>query len=1248
MQKFKSNQIIKTKNVKSNYQNQYINMEQNMSYTHLHLHTEYSLLDGANKLDVLAKKVKELGMTSVAMTDHGNMFGAIDFYTKMKKNGIKPIIGIEAYLHNNENLGDKSVKQRYHLCLYAKNQEGYKNLMALSSKAFIHGFYYYPRINKQLLREHKEGLVCSSACLAGEVSWNLNLSERNLKFGAGGYEAAKKAALEYQDIFGEDFYLELMRHGIPEQERIDEQIIQISKETGIKIIATNDAHYPTKDDASFQEIAMCVGMGRTMSEKNRLRHSVKEFYVKSPQEMQKLFADIPEALANTQEIAQKCNLEIDLKNESNPPTPPSFKFTQEYVTKEGLDIKTDEEYFKHKSREGLNERLKNIPAEKYQLYKDRLEYEIDIISKMNFPGYMLIVWDFINHAKQMGIPVGPGRGSAAGSLVAFCLGITNIDPIQYDLLFERFLNPERISMPDIDTDFCQRRRNEIIDYMIQKYGKYNVAQVITFGKMLAKGVIRDVARVLDMPYKEADEFARLIPDKLGINLQGYEKDGAWIDGAWELEPKIQETIQNNELAKKVWEYSLKLEGFNRNAGKHAAALVVDSDNELWNKTPLYASDKTDGMIVTQYSMKYLEAVDLVKFDFLGLKTLTVIDDALKLIKERYGRDIDFLKEDFNNPEVYKILQSGDTLGIFQVESGMFQALNKRLKPTNFEDIIAIIALGRPGPMQSGMVDDFVERKHGLQPITYMFDALEPILKPTYGTIVYQEQVMQIVQVIGGFSLGEADLIRRAMGKKDEKIMADNKLKFANGAQKNGYDRAKAEELWDLIVKFAGYGFNKSHSAAYAMITFETAYLKTYYEHEFMAALLTSESNKIESVAKYIEEVKNLNIEILPPHVNISNQHFGVIDATNSNDAPIKKIVFGLGAIKGAGEEPLRNIIEVRKKDGAFKNLEDFVSRVDFSKLSKRILEPLVKSGSLDNLGYTRASMIANLDKICEIGRNKEKLNNSVGESLFCDAPEELSSNIQLNLEHIPELDQKSLFEYEYECLGIYVSGHPMEEYKDMLKNIKGVAKISQLDDLEVGSNVMIIGKIIDIKKKVSKKSGRLYGVVNIMDLSGNLELNIFEKHLDMLDSIDTGIPIALKGKIEDYNETIGFKLFEILTLEQAKEQKIKLKFKAKNEEKALDSDVESNLESSEIIPIDMKPKELEDSTCPLAIILNTSIQSQQLRKISEYAKNNSGTRELRLVVKENAHEYVFISEFKVSSTIKREFQDFEWQDLVNA
>ncbi|MCR2055662.1 DNA polymerase III subunit alpha, partial [Campylobacter helveticus] len=718
-------------------------------FTHLHLHTEYSMLDGANKLKELALTLKEQGATSVAMTDHGNMFGAIDFYQTMRAQGLKPIIGLEAYLHNMDDLGDKSSRQRFHLCLYAKNEVGYKNLMYLSSQSYIHGLYYYPRINKKLLEKHSEGLICSSACLQGEVNWHLNIhNERNVRFGAKGYEAAKEAALWYKRVFGEDFYFEIMRHGINDQRAIDDDIIRLSRELDVKIIATNDTHYTFKERADAHEVFMCIGMGKRFNDPDRMRHSVKEFYVKTAEQMSELFADIPEAISNTQDLANKCNLELKLGN----PTPPNFKFTREYAKefnialpqeKVEFSFENDDLIFEYLCRKGLDERLKFIDEDKHEAYKERLETEIKIIKEMKFSGYMLIVHDFIKVAKDKNIPVGPGRGSAAGSLVAYSLKITDIDPIPYNLLFERFLNPERVSMPDIDVDFCQDRRGEVIDYVIDKYGSDKVAQVSTFNKLLAKGVIRDVARVLDISLQDVDEFIKLVPEELKITL----------DEAYEKEPKIKEFIEKHPKGKELWEYAKALEGLNRNAGMHAAGLVI-SNESLWHKTPLFRQSKNDERhLITQYSKDHLEDVDLIKFDFLGLKTLTLIHNAIKLIKERYNKDIIWESIDVNDSKVYKTIQSGNTLGIFQIESDGMQSLNARLKPENFEDLVAVLALYRPGPMESGMLDDFIDRKHGLKKIVYPFDVLKEVLEPTYGVIVYQEQVMQIVQIIGGFSLG---------------------------------------------------------------------------------------------------------------------------------------------------------------------------------------------------------------------------------------------------------------------------------------------------------------------------------------------------------------------------------------------------------------------------------------------------------------------------------------------------------------
>lgn len=1159
-------------------------MSQTPKFTHLHLHTEYSLLDGLNKIKVLAKKIKEYGMESVAVTDHGNMFGAIEFYKAMKAEGIKPILGMEAYLHNAEDISDKN-NQRFHLCLYAKNLEGYKNLMYLSSQACLYGFYMKPRITKKMLREHSAGLICSSACLNGEVQWHLNMKNDNK--GRKGYERAKEVALEYKEIFGEDFYLELMRHGIEEQQRIDNQLLQLSLETGIKIIATNDTHYTNQSDSTAQEVAFCIGFGKDFNDPNRLHHTVQEFYIKTPLQMAELYADLPEALANTQEIAEKCNLELHLGD----PTPPSFKFTKEYAESEGLTFTQDSEYFTYKCREGLQKRLLNVEESRHQEYKERLEREIEIINKMKFPGYMLIVWDFVRAAKERGIPVGPGRGSAAGSLVAFCLEITNIDPMKYDLLFERFLNPERVSMPDIDMDFCQSRRGEILDYVTEKYGRHNVAQVITFGMMKAKAVIRDVARVMGMPYGEADSFAKLIPKELEITLED----------AYNKEPKIAELIASNPLAKQVWEFARILENTKRNPGTHAAAVVIDSEQELWNKAPLYYSQR-DGIITTQYSMKYLEDVDLIKFDFLGLNTLTLIDDALKLIESRHKIAIDFSNIDVNDKKVYETLQSGDTLGIFQIESKMFQGMNQRMRPSTFEDIIALIALGRPGPLESGMVDDFINRKHGKAPIVYMFPELEPILRPTYGTIVYQEQVMQIVQRIGGFSLGGADLIRRAMGKKDAQIMADNKSKFADGAVSQGFDRAKAEELWELIVKFAGYGFNKSHSAAYAMITFQTAYLKTYYPKEFMAALLTSVKNNTDKVVEYIEEASQMGIQVLPPNIQKSELEFSVADVNGESC-----ILFGLGAIKGAGEVAINVVLDERKNNGEFKGLEDFLKRIDPQKVNKKTMEAFIKSGAMDELGYTRKTLLGQVESLTDAAKSVREAKEAAANSLFGD--EELAQ-VHLNLENLGEFSQKEILEFEKESLGFYASGHPLDAYKESFKGINYTPS-NQIQNMAENSKILIVGQIEDVLVKFSK-TGRRYGILKIQDLYGSVELTIFEQILAKVDRLDKEIPIAIRCLVQEQNETKKLKAEKILTLEEAKKEEV------------------------------VASVEKTDINTPLMVLLDSSAGGQCLRKLREFALIHSGKRELRILFRTQTQELEMISNLRVHSEIKNALSELQW------
>lgn len=1173
-------------------------------FTHLHLHTEYSLLDGANKISALASRVKELGMTSVAMSDHGNMFGAIDFYQQMRGAGLKPIIGMEAYIHNGEDLGDKTIKQRFHVCLFAKNEAGYKNLMYLSSQAYINGFYYFPRINKQLLRENSEGIICTSACLQGEVNWHLNTnSERNVKNGAGGYDEAKRIALEYKEIFGDDFYMEIMRHGISDQLFIDEQVIRLSQETGIKLVATNDTHYTYADDAQYHEAFMCIGMNKLYDDPKRMRHSVHEFYIKSPEQMARLFADIPEALYNTQEIVDKCQLELKLGN----PTPPNFKFTTEYAREEGLDITEDSEYFIHRCRIGLEERLIHVPSERHTEYRERLEFEMQVINQMKFPGYMLIVWDFVREAKKMGIAVGPGRGSAAGSLVAYALEITDIDPMKYDLLFERFLNPERVSMPDIDMDFMQARRGEIIDYVVQKYGREQVAQIITFGSLLAKGVIRDVARVLEMPLSQADMMAKLIPDELGITLNGKTKGGEFKPGAFQKEPKIQELIESDAQAARVWEFSKKLEGLKRNAGMHAAGVVI-SNEPLWKKTPIYKPSGEE-TFVTQYSLNYLEDIDLIKFDFLGLKTLDVIDNAIKLIKKRYDVTVNWHTIDENDPKVYEIIQSGDTIGMFQIESSGMQDLNRRLKPSLFEDLIAVLALYRPGPMESGMLDDFIERKHGRQAITYTFPSMEPILKPTYGVIVYQEQVMQIVQTVGGFSLGGADIVRRAMGKKKIEEMQKYNKEFSEGAANQGLDYKKASELFDLIEKFAGYGFNKSHSAAYAMVTFQTAWLKTYYPQEFMAALLTSEKDNTDKVVKYIEEAKRMKIFLGAPDINHSQLEFSAITKDDQD-----QILFGLGAIKGVGEAAVESILEART-EGEFKDIQDFTNRIEPQKVNKRVIECIIKAGGLDHFGYSRRALLEQVETLVETAKKGSSLKKDAQFSLFGD-DEEVTA-VELSLKNMDEFDLKTLLDFEKDTLGFYVSGHPLDNFRDQIDAINYTLS-SEVENIEDGSNAIFIGKVESITKKMSKK-GSMFGLVSLMDFHGNIEVMLFSDRVEQLEAMDLDEPIAFKVKVTHTEMFTRISVTKIMTLNEAKK-----------EAKKVETKIVENLPPQE----------------PLQLRLRLSDNLETLEKLYTLVRRHPGRREIKLVIVSKLADVVIDSAIRVDNKVIEELSVLEDVDVI--
>ena len=1196
------------------------------NFTHLHLHTEYSLLDGANQIKKLAKQLKSFGMNSVAITDHGVMHGALDFYITMLKEGIKPIIGIETYIHNGESLDAKDPQMPYfHLCLFAKNEVGYKNLMYLSSMACLEGFYRKPRINKAILRQKREGLICSSACLQGEVNYHLNTMGRKNTH-AKGYEHAKAVALEYKEIFGDDFYLEIMRHGIAEQRFIDEEAIKLSKECGIKLIATNDAHYTEKKHAFSQEVLMCVSTGKKLQDSNRLKHSVNEFYVKSFDEMRRIFADIPEVLENTQEIANKCNLIIDLKSIEikndkgevvipySAPTPPSFKFTSQYAKSEGLEFENDEDYFRHKCEEGLKNRLKTIDSTKHNIYKERLEYEMQVIAKMKFCGYMLIVWDFVREAKARKIPVGPGRGSAAGSLVAFCLNITDIDPLRHDLLFERFLNPERVSMPDIDMDFCQARRGEIIEYVEQKYGKRNVSHVVTFNSMSAKSVIRDVARVFDVEYKKADEFAKLIPDELKIRL----------NDAFAKEAKIADAINSDKALREVWDMSLMLESQKRNTSTHAAAIVIDSENELWDKIPLCLINNE---VVTQYSMDFLEKVNLIKFDFLGLKTLTVIQNTLELIEG----DIDFNNIDLNDAKVYDEIQHGNTLGMFQIESNGMRSAARILKPSTFEDILAMIALYRPGPM--GTIDEFSARKHGRQKIEYMFDELKPILEKTYGAIIYQEQIMQIVQVIGGFSLGEADLIRRAMGKKDAKIMQDNKNKFLDGAQSKGFAKHKCEALWELIVKFAEYGFNKSHSAAYAFVTFQTAYLKTYYRYEFMAALLTSEKNKPDNINKYIDECRNMGIEVLPPHINYSNKNFSVVEIDG-----VKKIVYGFSAIKGIGDKPIENILSARANanGGKFSSLEEFLSAVNSNVINKRVLESLAKSGSLNDLGYNKRTIIENLDLLAD--KVRENTSYDTSNALFV----EETPSISLDIKPLDEFSKKELLDFEYDMIGIFMSGNPMEEYAEQIKKIKGVVRGYQINDLKDRSKVYIVGVIKDIKIRISKKGTRFADVL-VVDSNGNVAISVFQKDLPVIENAQQGVPLCLlcQAGVNKDGESNSLRLLGVLSLEDGAKKKVTPEFKGDDEESTADSAKNGDSANG----ADSMKNNADSATqfgggcLDFTLTLPPNITYAKLREIQSLALSNSGDERLVLTLRQNDKIYKITTQLKINENFKSKVRE---------
>lgn len=1031
-----------------------------MAFTHLHVHTEYSLLDGSSKIGELAARAKELGMDSMAITDHGVMYGVIDFYRAARAAGIKPIIGCEVYVSPGSRFDRETVHgedRYYHLVLLAENNTGYQNLMKIVSKGFVDGFYYKPRIDEEVMREYHEGIIALSACLAGEVPRYL---EKGL------YEEAKEAAKRHLEIFGAgNYFLELQDHGIPLQRQVNQGIMRLSKELNIPLVATNDCHYINAEDWEAHDILLCIQTGKKVSDENRMRYEGGQYYVKSEEEMRQLFPYAPEAIENTHKIAERCNVEIEFGVTKLP----------RFDVPDGYDSWG---YLNHLCDEGFALRYPDDDG----TLRARLDYELGTIKSMGYVDYFLIVWDFINFAKSHGIAVGPGRGSAAGSIVAYCLKITDIDPIRYQLLFERFLNPERVSMPDIDVDFCYERRQEVIDYVVEKYGKDQVAQIVTFGTLAARGVIRDVGRVMDLPYSLCDQVSKMVPAELNITL----------DLALQKNPELKALYESDEQVKKLIDMSKRLEGLPRHTSMHAAGVVI-SRTSIDEYVPL--SRGADGTIVTQFTMTTLEELGLLKMDFLGLRTLTVIQDAVKMIEKDYGVKLDLEHIDYDDKKVMDSLGTGKNEGVFQLESGGFKTFMKELKPTTLEDIIAGISLYRPGPMD--FIPKYLKGKNDPASITYTCPQLEPILKPTYGCIVYQEQVMQIVRDLAGYTLGRSDLVRRAMSKKKAAVMAKERQNFVYGNAEegvkgciaNGIDEKTANQIYDDMTDFAKYAFNKSHAAAYAVVAYQTAFLKFYYPKEFMAALMTSVMDNTTKVSEYILACRNMGIPILPPDINEGYSGFSV----SGNG-----IRYGLSAIKSVGRAVVDVIIAERENGGLFKSLDDFVSRMSNKEVNKRTLESFIKSGALDTLPGTRKQKLIVSGDLLE-SKAREKKTVMEGQLSFFDiATEEEKDNFQITFPNVGEYDKQTLLAFEKETIGIYVSGHPMEEYRELWeKNVTAKTSDFVVDEdgktvVEDNSNV-VIGGMITSKKVKTTKTNQLMAFITIEDLVGTVEVLVFPK-----------------------------------------------------------------------------------------------------------------------------------------------------------
>jgi DNA polymerase III subunit alpha len=1056
-----------------------------MSFVHLHLHTEYSLLDGASRPEALAKRVAQLGMPACAITDHGNMFGAVEFYNAMKSAGVKPIIGCEMYVaygsrHDKTSVEDQQADagSNNHLIVLAANDTGYKNLVKLVSAGYTEGFYYKPRIDKELLREHRDGLIVLSSCLKGEVSQSL---------AGGNYAKAKAAALQYKEILGaENFFLEIQDHGIPDQQKIVPMMARLGEEVGLELVATNDSHYLSKDDAFAHEVLLCIGTGKTLGDEKRMKFYSDDFYVKGPDEMERIFRAYPQAVANTGKIADRIKTSLDVKGHHLPNFP----------VPKGEDLAS---YFEKIVRAGLQKRMSVARTRKHepQAYADRLETEIEIIKGMGFPGYFLVVWDFIKYAKDNGIPVGPGRGSAAGSLVAYSMGITDVDPLEYDLLFERFLNPERISMPDIDIDFCMNNRGRVIEYVREKYGKENVAQIITFGTMAAKSVVRDVGRVLGQPYAFVDKVAKTIPGGPGVTLADAQRDS----------PALVEAMKNDAEVAKIVEIGTRLEGLARHAGMHAAGVVITPE-PVTNFVPLYRTNREE--IVTQFDMNVVEKMGLLKMDFLGLRTLTVIDDAIKSVARETGETIDIDKLELDDPEVFRLFQEGRAKGVFQFESGGMVDLLRKSRPTRFEDLAALNALYRPGALDAGMVDEYVKRKNGVSKARYLVPAMKELLEETYGVIVYQEQVMQIAQRVAGYSLGQADLLRKAMGKKNAEIMAAERQKFVDGATANGYEKKKANEIFDYIEPFARYGFNKSHSVAYALVAYQTAWLKVHHPRHFMAALMSSEMDRTESIVKFIHEAKSMGIEVLPPDVNESNMYFTVVGPN---------IRFGLGAVKGVGESAVESILDARRRIGRYSSLHQFCEEVDLRACNKKVLEALIKSGSFDFIGATRRELVEQLESTADSAQRakdeKERGQSSLFGSSGGQAPPPVASLDRRG--RASEWPDEEKLRYEKETLGFYVSGHPLNKYVSELKLFAG-ANTETLHRF-VDQTVNIGGIVSQMKKSKIKKGpneGKMMAKFVLDDQFGSVDVVVFsDLYAKYARWLDNGVAVLVTASVKD-------------------------------------------------------------------------------------------------------------------------------------